>query len=70
MTLANLRQQDRDGLQGVFLQPIARQGANKNNAADRMSPVDNRSQGVRQRVVEGRRGSLSVADEGAAPKAE
>ena len=53
MTLANLRQQDRDGLQGVFLQPIARQGAKKNNAADRMGPVDHRPQEVMQKVVEG-----------------
>ena len=53
MTLASLWQQDRDGLQGVFLQPIARLGAKKNNAADRMSPIDHRPQGVMQRVVEG-----------------
>ena len=53
MTLASLRQPDRDGLQGVFLQPIARLRAKKNNAADRMSPVDHRPQGVMQRVVEG-----------------
>ena len=53
VTLASLWRPDRDGLQGVFLQPIARLRAKKNNAADRPSPVDHRPQGVMQRVPNG-----------------
>ena len=46
-------QPDQDGLQGVCLQSIARLMAKKNNAADRMSPVDHRPQRLIQRVFEG-----------------